>query len=187
VRDVFDALVKPGNMRIADNGLSASPSGTSKERRGFFDALKLGDWKHRELLFAEEQRNALGLSYWSRHTVTFDFPAKKVYLETGEHFQRPCWRDMRGLAILRINGRTIVHSVVPGSPAAVAGIQPKDVLLKTSEGPADQFGLFNLRRLLCAARKQTRNSFRRDAEDHEVSMRLRDYRKKPQAFILDDF
>jgi hypothetical protein len=41
----------------------------------------LAEFNHRDLIFAKQKENLLGLTFLSRYIVTFDFPSGRVYLK----------------------------------------------------------------------------------------------------------
>ena len=70
----------------------------------------------------------LGLGFFRRHSVTFDFANQVLYLKPGQKFSTPDNEDMSGLHLLRDGETTIVYSVDENSPAYVDGIRPKDLI-----------------------------------------------------------
>ena len=51
--------------------------------------------------------NCLGVEFWSRFTVTFEFPGRKVFLSKGQCYGRPDEGDYAGL-VLALNGSTVI-------------------------------------------------------------------------------
>ena len=72
--------------------------------------------------------SSLGLAFLRRHRVAFDFPNQVLYLSPSSHFAEEDAADMSGLHLLRLEGKTVVHSVDAGSPAQRAGMQAGDVI-----------------------------------------------------------
>ena len=70
----------------------------------------------------------LGLGFFRRHNVTFDFANRMLYLEPGQRFSTPDKEDMSGLHLLRDGETTIVYSVDENSPAFDCGIKSKDFI-----------------------------------------------------------
>jgi Aspartyl protease len=69
-------------------------SGTSRRQLHRGELLKLGTFSVKEPLFCEARsKSALGLGFWSRFIVTFDFPKRKVYLREGNGYNRPDRQD----------------------------------------------------------------------------------------------
>jgi predicted aspartyl protease len=70
----------------------------------------------------------LGLGFFRRHNVTFDFANQMLYLEPGQKFSMPDKEDMSGLHLLRDGETTIIYSVDENSPAYNCGIKANDVI-----------------------------------------------------------
>jgi hypothetical protein len=171
----FAVLAKRGCLTLVGQAHSESLSGSTMERVGRVGAISLGDYRHEKLLFAESRRNVLGLNYWSRYVVTFDFPNSTLYLKKGRQFDRPDLRDMSGLTLLRRKGQTLVESVDEGSPAAQAGVKPRDVLIKIDDVKASETSLSRLNRLLCAEGKKRCLLIRRGEKEVAKTIDLRDW------------
>jgi C-terminal processing protease CtpA/Prc len=92
--------------------------------------------------------SSLGLRYFSRFRVTFDFPGECLYLRQGIHYDKPEPRATSGLVLKWIDGEARVDSLRDGGPAATVGVQPGDVLLQIDETLARDYDPFALRELL---------------------------------------
>jgi hypothetical protein len=68
----------------------------------------------------------LGLGFFRRHNVTFDFANQMLYLEPSQNFSMSDEEDMSGLHLLRDGETTIVYSVDENSPAFDCGIRAQD-------------------------------------------------------------
>jgi C-terminal processing protease CtpA/Prc len=82
---------------------------------------------------------------------------------------------MTGLHIIRDEGKTLVHTVDPGSPAAKAGILAGDEIIKVNVKPAESFKLGQIRRMFASSpgnrvQLQTRRNGR--DWDHELVLHL---------------
>lgn len=65
-------------------------AGTSKRQLYRGEVIKLGEFSlHSPLFSGAEDHNSLGLGFWSRFVVTFDFPNRRVYLRKGAGYCRP--------------------------------------------------------------------------------------------------
>ncbi len=180
-REVYDALVRKDKVKGAGESLFESLAGTTVDRRFRADVISLAGNRHEQLLFSEGSRSILGVNYWSRYKVTFDFPDSAIYLAKGRRFNEPDVQDMSGLKIIRPEGRTVVYSVENRGPAATAGILAKDEILKVDEKDVKEIRLAPLRRLLSAEGQKVRLVLKRDDETHEVSLVLRDWRHERAA------
>jgi hypothetical protein len=172
----FDALVKAGKARETARQWCTTMAGTRRSSQGAVESLTVGPFKHRDLEVTTGGVGLLGLSYWSRYLVTFDFPLGVAYLKKGAAFDAPDERDRSGLSLLRVKGAVRVHGVAPGSPAERVGLRPGDVLLEVAGARADRGPLFPLRRLLAQDGRAVTVRFRRGAAERTVTLPLRDWR-----------
>lgn len=110
--------------------------------------LSVGPLKYRDLIFTEGSESRLGLSFLSRHIVTFDFPNSKIYFREGNKFNRIDETDMSGLHLCRISDETVAYSVDEDSPAHKAGIKANDVILKIGDDDVNLYNMWDIRELL---------------------------------------
>jgi hypothetical protein len=170
--EAFDELAKKDKIKITGESQAESLLGTTVRRRGRVEEVSLADHRHAELIFNASARNVLGLTYWSRYVVTFDFPGNLMYLTQSSQFGRADMQDLSGLTLVRIEGRTLVVSVEKGSPAATGGIAPQDVILKANGQNAEDMPLQDLRLLLAGKAAQVSLLICRGGVDREVSLLL---------------
>lgn len=76
-----------------------------------------------------------------RFTVTFDYPAQRMYLEPNKYFGRPMNYDRSGMAVIGSAKGFSVMGVMPSGPAAQSGIKPGDVITSVNGTPANQLAL----------------------------------------------
>lgn len=93
--EVFDALAKRGKLTYAGEGCTEWVSGSRGGRLGRVESISLENYRHEKLLFGESRTSFLGLKYWSRYVVTFDFSNRAIYLKRGHQFDRPDVHDKR--------------------------------------------------------------------------------------------
>ncbi len=168
----FDLLAKQGKIKPTDNALAQSLSGMTLRRRGKLEEISLAGHRHADLIFSASPRNVLGLNYWSRYVATFDFPGGAIYLKRGSRFDQPDTRDLSGLTLVRVEGRTLVLSVEEGSPAALAGIKPQAVILKVNGEKTEAIPLVALRRLLAVEGTKVSLFLTRGGDEREMSLVL---------------
>ncbi len=119
-------------------------SGGRKNRMLQLESLRVGAFPPRQL-FAKalhddspRPNGCLGLAYWSRYAVTFDFPNNAMYLKPNSHFSRPD-RDYLaaagefGIRLTRANERVLVANVFKDTIAGRLGLKPSDALLALDE------------------------------------------------------
>ena len=92
--------------------------------------------------------SSLGLRYFSRFQVTFDFPENAVFLQKGEHFAKAEPHATSGMTLNWIDDNIVVRSVKSGGPAEAAGIRPDDVIVRVNDKVASEYDHFSLRQLL---------------------------------------
>lgn len=173
-REPFSILSKLGYLLFHDQLYSESITGSLSRRCGSVDSISLQNFCHKKLIFNESEKNVLGLNYWSRYIVTFDFPNNVMYLKKSHQFDKPELCDKSGLDIRRRSGETVVESVDENSPSATVGIKPQDVLLKVNDVNLSEISLWQLRSLLCSKNKKYRLLIRRDKKELEMTINLQD-------------
>jgi S1-C subfamily serine protease len=104
--------------------------------------------------------------------VTLDFPGATLYLKQGARFDRRDQPDRSGFDFARLDGSTVIECVEKDSPAARAGLEPKDVLLSVAGVPVDPGSLFPIRQLLRHEGPTIAVKFKRGPEEREVSLPL---------------
>jgi predicted aspartyl protease len=87
--DLFDALFEQEHIRVGAAFESVTANGAVHGQRGRLDAISVGWLKHQGLRFSRVRYSSLGLRYFSRYVVTFDFPGECIYLRRGAHHARP--------------------------------------------------------------------------------------------------
>lgn len=133
------------------NVLVQTVSGIQQLREARIKGLSVGPLKYQGLIFAEGIEGSwscLGLSFLSRHIVTFDFPNSKIYFKKGKKFNKTEEADMSGLHLRRISNKTIIYSVDESSPAHKAGIKANDVVLKIGDDDVNLCDMWDIRELL---------------------------------------
>src|SRR5262249_19104149 len=100
------------------------------------------------------------------------FPNQRMYLRKGKRFDQLDLRDQSGLHILRIDGATAVRVVDAGSPAARAGIEPGDLLLRLGNFDAEKTKMHVRRQRLARERATVRLRLLRGCRFREVALKL---------------
>ncbi len=152
--DIFEKILSKNKLKTSET-LFATASGVIKKREIRIDSLSVGSFEYNKLIFGDANWSHLGLSFLSRHIVTFDFPNGRIYLKKGKEFKKIDETDMSGLHLLRISDKTVVYSVDEDSPAQKADINAGDIILKVDNNDANTYDILELRRLLMS--KDTRN------------------------------
>ncbi|MGI4741449.1 MAG: aspartyl protease family protein [Janthinobacterium lividum] len=134
---------------------------------------------HNRLSGSERLRNgSVGYEVLKRFTTVIDYPHHRLLLRPTAALREPFEHDMCGLDLLATGPnyrRYLVQRVVPGSPAATAGIAEGEELLSINFLPIHAFSLTDLSHLLHSqdGRVLLLLLRRHDGELHTASIRLK--------------
>jgi PDZ domain len=103
---------------------------------------------HATLIHNPSDLSHLGLNFFRRHKVTFDFANQKLYLQRGQQFAIADKEDMSGLHLLRRDDQTFVYSVDNNSPAFIVGVRANDVIVSVNRQSASSLTLYAIRHIL---------------------------------------
>jgi hypothetical protein len=174
-KDLFVRLFRNRRLQIIGGAAGIGLAGKGEYPIGRLDQIELGEFKQADLIFGIAPDNVLGLQYLSRYEITFDFPNRKMYMKKGARFSAPDELDKSGMDIRRKEGKIIVEEVAERSPAAEAGIRPKDRILKIGDKSTDESTLNDIHRLLSSGDKEISVQLRRDGEEIDLALLLKDY------------
>lgn len=111
-----------------------------------------------------------------RFTVVFDYLRRRLYFTPNEQLQEPFVFDASGLVIEAkdtLFNRFIVRTVLPGSPAATAGIQQGDEILSIEDQLAALSTLEEIRSLFLQPDRVYRIELSRNGNHVAVTLRTR--------------
>ena len=108
--------------------------------------LRFGDVTYPNIILQESRQNALGLAFFKRHDVVFDFPYNMLYLQHHQDYAIEQERDKSGIRIVMIDGRLKIYSVKPMPGAVTDGLEKDDEIISINE--KKDLSLFQARRLL---------------------------------------
>jgi predicted aspartyl protease len=162
--DIFEKILSEKNLKTSET-LFATASGVIRKKEVRIDSLSVGPFEYEKLIFSEANWSHLGLSFLSRHIVTFDFPNSRMHLKKGKEFKKTDENDMSGLHLLHISDKIVVYSVDEDSPAQKAGIKANDVILKVNDKDANTYDILELRRLLMSKDKRNITMTTKHGED----------------------
>ncbi len=166
------SLVKSGQVREIGKTFGWSLTGSNSHRLFQGSALNIGGFAVHSPIFHESygaMPNRLGLAFWPRFVVTFDFPERKVYLRESSYFDRPDRWNATGLHLWKRSDSIEVFAVDPDSPASRAGLKKGDVLVELDGLVASKTSLFELRNALCDGSQLT-CVIRRDSQERRMSI-----------------
>jgi len=111
-------------------------AGPQAVRQGKLSGVKVGDFENREIrVIGGDDKSSVGIGYFRRFLVTFDFAHDQMYLAKGAAFDAPDLPPAAGLVMKRIDGRTMVAELDRGGPAEKAGMTAEDQLLTIGGEP----------------------------------------------------
>lgn len=186
--DSDPCLMGPAQRLPADLGRGLT--GTVRGYLGRVVTLQLGRYTLRSVLTsfpdagdvhgrAETARNGnIGNELLKRFLFVVDYPHQRLLLRPNFKFRDPFEHDMSGIELLATGPdyhRFVVLRVVPGSPAAAAGLEADEELLSINLAPASTFTLTQLDRLLHSEDGKTLFMVLRrlNGDLHTVSVRLK--------------
>ncbi|MHC5537227.1 PDZ domain-containing protein [Singulisphaera rosea] len=172
----FDGLLQSRGLTVLGSGLGADLSSQQLATRyGAVKRLTVGSETHEGLIFSDHvSSDILGMGFWKRYNVTFDFPNQVVYLQKNQFnaaLDDPK-SDRSGLQLKTKNGRLVVQGVGSGSAASMAGILPGDILVRVEGKDTANLRIRSVRRRLGEAGKDVSLSFRRGDQDFDVTLTL---------------
>ncbi|MGO9095871.1 MAG: PDZ domain-containing protein [Bryobacteraceae bacterium] len=163
---------------------SGSSAGLPRVLAARFDKLQLGDVElpHPIAFLARvpgfggvsEPDGLLCPDFLRRFNVTFDYPHRKLILEPGPHFADEAPFDSSGALIYREGQNPYrVLKVIPGSPAAEAGLQPGDILLDLDGRLDTELSMGEIRAALESAGRECSLHVQRGTAVFGVKLKLR--------------
>ncbi|MFO0897961.1 MAG: hypothetical protein U0836_11105 [Pirellulales bacterium] len=115
---------------LSQVGVIKNSGGGPKSRFGSIATAGLNGSRHDRVLFFErsgkQRMGCLGNLFLARYNPTFLFASNEMLLAKSRWHDGHWWPGLRGMTLVELEGRLVVFSVQPGSPAAAAGIGPDD-------------------------------------------------------------
>ena len=124
----------------------------AQSKIGVIEHLEIGNLSytnlHATFIRNPDSPSHIGLGFFKRHKVTFDFANLVLYIQPGQRFFMPDQEDMSGLHLLREGESTIVYSVDENSPAYNKGLRPNDIIEIVDGQKAASLTMRTIRRIL---------------------------------------
>jgi hypothetical protein len=133
-QELFQSLMRNNMASDVEEGRDYDFLGNeSNARSAKCRSIGVGSFNHKDLVLAAGDRSSLGLGYWSRYIVTFDFPNSLIYLTPVPSYQERVHRhSCSGVSLISADGSIVVQTVKPGAAAASAGIIVGDNIVKVA-------------------------------------------------------
>ena len=103
---------------------------------------------HAMFIRRPDQPSRIGLGFFHRHQVIFDFARNRLFLQPGQYFSVPDVEDMSGLHLLRIGSNATIYSVDDDSPAASGDVRQDDIIERINNRAATDLSMKDIRQLL---------------------------------------
>jgi len=114
----------------------------------------------------------LGCGAMCRFNVVFDYAGSRLLIRPNASFNEPFEQEMAGLG-LKDEGKTLaVVEVLPGSPAADAGIMEGDKIVRIDARPVSEVGYLEVRELLKRAGEKVRFDIQRGDRNLDIEITL---------------
>ncbi len=142
------------------------------------DRFRLGGLEYEDIVFYEGHESTLGMCFFSGHVVTFDFPARKLYLKRTEDadVSSPVELRLKGLG-LALGRRRGVLSVCVAEVNGVGyrkGVRLNDTLLAVDGKDVSTYSLAALVRILSELHKGPDGivvfTFKRGEAEQDISV-----------------
>ena len=98
-------------------------------------------------LASEDFAGNIGNHILERFRVTFDYERRVVHLEPGARFQQRDYFTSSGMRLGRVDGKALALEILPGSPAADAGMRIGDQVVKVDGRPIGSYSIDELSRM----------------------------------------
>ncbi|HSR97523.1 MAG TPA: aspartyl protease family protein [Kofleriaceae bacterium] len=175
----------PGPVLRAPLGFGVG--GQTKQALGRVAAVRVGPVAFRNVLtsFSEDTRGVssndaiqayLGSAVMKQMTVWFDYARGQMWVRKNAHFGEPIDYDASGLVLESADDtyhRAVIKNVLPGSPAAEAGLALEDEVLTVDGEPVAKLTLEAIRTRLKAPGKRIRLEIKRGEATRTAELALR--------------
>lgn len=177
-------LLSPDRPALPTFG--AGVGGEYSASLGRVQSIQIGGFRFKNLVanFSTATQGATSQSYagevggeiFRRFTVIFDYRRERVILEPNSSFSEPFQSNMSGVLLAATSGDfktfKVLH-VLPGSPAAEAGLQQGDLFLEVNGKPAGESSIGDIEKLFKQEGLACAIKVKRDQQILEMTIRTR--------------
>jgi hypothetical protein len=116
----------------------------------------------------------IGLGLLSRFNIVFDYPGRRMFLEPSRNFPTPYEYNMSGMWLRPADeGHWEIERVLDGSPAAEAGLEVGDRIMRINGDPAGEYSFWDLYPVMRQPGDALNLEVQRDGERIEATIVLR--------------
>ena len=128
-------------------------------------------------LASEDYAGNVGNQLLERFKCTLDYERRTLYLEPGAQFEKADSFSRSGVQLAKIGAALLAAQVVPGSPAAKAGIRPGDEVVAIAGRPAGEYTVDGAAELLDRGEpgRKVKLEIARDGKRKKVTVKLREF------------
>jgi PDZ domain len=148
----WQKLFSTGQAKVFTTKIAGINNQVAESKIGCIERLTIQNQDytnlHATLIHNPSSLSHLGLNFFRRHIVTFDFANRKIYLRPGQQLSMEDKEDMSGLHLLRTGDETFVYSVDDNSPAFAVGVRAKDEIVSVNGRSASLLTLYEIRKIL---------------------------------------
>ncbi|WP_257658601.1 aspartyl protease family protein [Parapedobacter lycopersici] len=112
----------------------------------------------------------IGNQLLKRFNTIFNYEKREIYLKPNSLYREPFERAYSGLELFYINGAIVVGSIIPGSPADIAGLKEGDVVIAINNDASQNFVQY--KKTLMVARRRVSFIVQRKDELLEIQVKL---------------
>ncbi|MBC7890307.1 MAG: aspartyl protease family protein [Ferruginibacter sp.] len=111
----------------------------------------------------------LGNDLLRRFNLTMNYPKREIHLLPNSHFKEPFDYAYTGMAMYYENGLIVIEDVIPGSPAAKAGLKKDDLVIGVGKNFTNNIMAYKT--ILQSANENIKITIRRDNDLLQLSIR----------------
>lgn len=144
-KEIIDSLISQKLVVSVATDTTVSISEIAEVRRVRVKEVRVGENVYKNVLMRESLQNALGYGFLKQHHVIMDFPNREFWFKKGLGIFQIEREDKSGLKLISHNDQIVVAIVDQRGPAAKAGIQRGDIIVRVNDSEVKGADLFEVR------------------------------------------